>query len=70
MNEERKAKKAEYDNKYNKENYDRITMMSPKGTKEKLRDYAERAEMSASMFLNVAMNEKMERMDAEEQKSE
>ena len=64
--DDKKKKKDLYDNKYKKENYDRITMMSPKGTKEKLHDYAERAEMSASMFLNVAMQEKMDRMDAED----
>lgn len=58
-----KKRKELYDNKYNKENYDRITMMSPKGTKEKLNKYAERAGLSASGFLNTAMNEKMERMD-------
>ena len=67
MDENEKLKQFyEYNNKYKKENYDRITMMSPKGTKEKLHDYAERAEMSASMFLNVAMQEKMDRMDAED----
>lgn len=67
MNENEKLKQFyEYNNKYKKENYDRITMMSPKGTKEKLRNYADRIGISASMFLNEAMREKMNRMDEEE----
>ena len=70
MEEDAKKRQEILNNKYKKENYDRITMLVPKGTKQKLNEYAGKLGVSASMFLNIAMQEKMERMDEMEKGQE
>ena len=42
----------EYQNKYNKEKYDRITIMVPKGDKERLQAYAQRLNLSLNAYIN------------------
>ena len=42
----------EYQNKYNKEKYDRITIMVPKGDKERLQAYAKKLNLSLNAYIN------------------
>lgn len=65
-NKEKSFNKADYDNNYIKNNYDRINLLFKKGTKDKLnkhiKDYGYK---SVSSFVNDAVNEKIAR-DLEE----
>lgn len=60
----------DYVNQHKRENYDQLHTLLPKGTKDKVKAYGSRIGLSVNGFINCAINEKMERMDAEEQKSE
>ena len=51
----------ERQNKWQKENTDRINFTMPKGRKEEIKKCAERAGISASEWINQAICEKMER---------
>ena len=61
-NKEKSFSKADYDNNYIKNNYDRINLLFKKGTKDKLnkhiKDYGYK---SVSSFVNDAVNEKIAR---------
>ena len=61
-NKEKSFNKADYDNNYIKNNYDRINLLFKKGTKDKLnkhiKDYGYK---SVSSFVNDAVNEKIAR---------
>lgn len=61
-NKEKSFNKADYDNNYIKNNYDRINLLFKKGTKDKLnkhiKDYGYK---SVSSFVNDAVNEKISR---------
>lgn len=46
-------------NKYNAANYERITLMVPKGKKEIIRAFAERRGESVNGFVNKAIDEAM-----------
>lgn len=49
-----------YQNEYNKQKYDRITIMAPKGTKERLQEAARAAGMrSVNEFILTAVEEKI-----------
>lgn len=48
-------------NKYNAENYERISLNVPKGEKDKIREHAESKGESVNGFINRAINETMER---------
>lgn len=48
-------------NKYNAENYERISLNVPKGEKDKIREHAEAMGESVNGFINRAINETMER---------
>lgn len=52
----------EYINKYQKENYDRITVMADKGKKEEWKTAAKLKNMSLSQFVMFCVNEKIEEM--------
>lgn len=52
-------------NKYMKENYDRINLTMPKGKKEKIQAQADREGMSVNAYINTAIDEKMQRDDAQ-----
>ena len=63
-----KEKQAAYKyvNNYQKENYDRITIMRPKGQKEMLTRIAkEKGYKTLSAFLNSCIDEKLKRMKIE-----
>ena len=54
--------KADYDNNYIKNNYDRINLLFKKGTKDKLNKHIkEYGYKSVSSFVNDAINEKIAR---------
>lgn len=57
----------EYQNQYNKEKYDRITIMVPKGNKEVLQAYARKLNISLNAFMNKLIEESVtiERNDSE-----
>lgn len=57
-----KDKELSYIAKYQKENYDRITVMSPKGTKEKLKAAATLRNISVSEFVLSCVTKELEKM--------
>lgn len=62
------AKKAvyEYINQYQKENYDRITILRPSGDKEKLVEIAKsKGYRTVTEFINSCIDEKLKRMKIE-----
>lgn len=63
MNDKEKSfNKVEYDNKFQKENYDRINFLVKKGKKEELKRHIfEFGYKSMNDFIAQAVNEKIER---------
>lgn len=57
-----KEKELSYIAQYQKVNYDRITVMAPKGTKEEIRKAAELKGMKISGFVLDAVQKELERM--------
>ena len=57
-----KKKELTYIAQYQKDNYDRITVMSPKGTKEELKKAAALKNMNLSEFVLDCVNKELERM--------
>lgn len=57
-----RKKELSYIAQYQKENYDRITVMSPKGTKEKVKAAATLKGMSVSEFVLNCINKELEEM--------
>lgn len=53
-----KEKAFEYNNAYNIANYDRITIMPPKGTREKLKRIAAERGVSVNALILSALREK------------
>ena len=53
-------------NKYNAENYERISLTVPKGEKDRIKAHAEANGESVNGFINRAINETMERDKVEE----
>lgn len=54
-----KFDQIKYINQYNKENYDRIYLMVPKGKKEAIKAKAKAAGKSINEYINIAISEKM-----------
>ena len=54
------AGKTEYKNKWQAENCERISLVVPKGKKEKIKAYAESKGESINGFVNRAIDEAME----------
>ena len=52
-------------NKYKKANYDRMELIVPKGRKDEIKAHAESQGQSVNGFINSAIDEKMERDNAE-----
>ncbi len=48
-----------YQNQYNKENYDRVTVMLPKGQKEQLRNHAKEKGLSLNAFISELIKKEM-----------
>ena len=53
----------EYQNQYNKDKYDRITIMVPKGNKAVLQIYAKKLNLSLNGLINKIINENIEVSD-------
>ena len=51
--------------KYNEKAYDRVALNVPKGHKETIRSFAEQKGMSLNAFIVMAIQEKMNKKDAE-----
>lgn len=47
-----------YNNEYNRENYDRITIMMPKGTREKLKEIARERGESVNALVSALLKER------------
>lgn len=61
-NKEKSFNKAEYDNNFQKENYDRIVIKVKKGKKKELETHiADFGYKNVSAFIKSAINEKIER---------
>lgn len=61
-NKDKSFNKAEYDNNYSKEHYDRILFKAKKGKKEELKRHIfEFGYKSINSFINEAINEKIAR---------
>lgn len=61
------GKKAAYDyiNQYQKEKYDRITILRPAGEKGKIDAIAKERKLSTTQFINQCIDEKLKRMKIE-----
>ena len=57
-----KGKELSYIAQYQKDNYDRITVMAPKGTKEQVRAAAELKGLKISAFVLECVQKELERM--------
>lgn len=57
-----KEKELSYIAQYQKDNYDRITVMAPKGTKEEIKKAAELKGVNMSAFVLDCINKELERM--------
>lgn len=57
-----KEKELSYIAQYQKDNYDRITVMAPKGTKEKVKAAALLNNMKLSEFVLKCINNELEKM--------
>lgn len=53
-------------NKYMKSNYDRINLTMPKGKKEVVQAHASNYGLSVNAFINLAIDEKIERDSSKE----
>lgn len=54
-----KFDQIEYQNEYNKEKYDRISLMVPKGKKDIIKAHAKAKRQSVNEFINLAIEEKL-----------
>lgn len=71
MSEEKKRfNKQDYDNKYIKENKDRINFVMPKGMKDRIQKAADAIGVKSSEFIRQAITEKIERVEAEQEGKE
>ncbi len=59
-----KEKELSYIAQYQKDNYDRITVMAPKGTKEDIKAAAKLKKKSLSEFVLECVNKELETMKA------
>ena len=63
--DEKKKAAFEYVNKYQRENYDRITILRKAGEKKKIDAIAKEKGMSTTQFINSCIDEKLKRMKVE-----
>ena len=55
-----KKSETKYKNKFNAENYDRYSLMLPRGTKEKIKAAADAEGLSVNAYINKAIAERMQ----------
>lgn len=58
-----KSAAIRYNNKYNKQAYDRINLTVPKGNREKIRTAAEASNESVNAFINRLIDTELERIE-------
>ncbi len=63
--EEKKKAAFDYLNRYQKEKYDRITILRKSGQKKKIDAIAKERGMSTTQFINSCIDEKLKRMKIE-----
>ena len=56
-----KAEKSAYRNSWIAEKLDRINFTMPKGKKEKVKEYAKKQGLSLNAYINLAIDERMEK---------
>ena len=59
--EDGKFNQSKYKQAFDKENYDRSSLLMPKGKKEIIKEYAKAAGISLNSYINKAVDEKIER---------
>lgn len=59
---EKKFDKIKYNNSFNKDAYDRFSLMLPKGKKEIIQEYAKQNGESINAFVNRAIDEALEKL--------
>lgn len=59
--QEKTFDKVKYNNSFNKEQYDRVSLMLPKGKKDIIKEHAQRNGESTNAFINRAIDEAMKR---------
>lgn len=60
---DKKFDKIKYNNSFNKDAYDRFSLMLPKGKKEIIQEYAKRKGESINAFVNRAIDEALAKED-------
>lgn len=63
--EDKKKAAFDYVNQYQKNNYDRITILRKSGQKKKIDAIAKEKGMSTTQFINTCIDEKLKRMKIE-----
>lgn len=61
MDKKLKPNTTKYKNEFARSQYDRFSLMLPKGTKSEIKKYADQLGMSVNAFIKEAIREKMER---------
>lgn len=61
-----KAEKSAYRNSWIAEKLDRVNLTMPKGKKEQIKETADKIGMSVNAYINLAIDERMDRDSAEE----
>ncbi|MBQ9270404.1 MAG: hypothetical protein IJ206_13005 [Oscillospiraceae bacterium] len=62
-----KSQMYDYNNRFNSDNYDRISVLVPRGDRQRIKDHAERLGVSVNAFIRSAIHDAMERdFDTEE----
>ena len=62
MTEEQKRRHQQYMNQYNRENYDRYTVMLPKGTKQIYREFAESRGHTINGLINALLDAELKKI--------
>lgn len=63
-----KTEKSAYRNNWIAEKLDRVNLTMPKGKKEQIKDAADKVGLSVNAFINLAIDEKIERDNASAEK--
>lgn len=56
--------------KYKKEHYARVLVLMPKERKAKIKDYSEKLNESANLFINIAIDNRINQIENENRKEE
>ena len=59
MSDKGKFNQVKYQNEYNRQNYDRFSLMLPKGKKELIKEAAKAVGLSMNEYINKIIDEKL-----------